>query len=307
MQPISDAVERALAAEGGLVEIAHAKINLALHVTGRRSDGYHNIETLAVFADYGDFVAGERLEAGRIGLAMEGPFADALAAGRLDENLVLRAAEALLARAPRRIGPTGIALTKRLPLEAGLGGGSADAAATLRLLNRMWELGFTGADLAAVGAPLGADVPMCVHARPLVASGIGERVSPVAGVPELPVVLAFPGGGLPTPAVFAALERTSRPGLPPIPQRFASVLDFVFWLRQTRNDLARSAAEVSSLAGAAARALARDPDSLFARMSGSGTSAFGIFVTPKAAERAAERIAASHPGWWVVPATTRGS
>ena len=189
-------------------------------------------------------------------------------------------------------------------MAAGLGGGSADAAATLRLLNQMWSLGLSAEELARAGIKLGADVPMCLHGRPLVASGIGEKIKPAPGIPALPMVLAFPGGGLPTVSVFAALGDSGRAGLPPLPPRFESLLDFVFWLRQTRNDLARPAAEVSSLAAAAAKALNRDPDSLFARMSGSGTAAFGIFLSLKAAERAAARVQADHPHWWVVATMT---
>ncbi len=308
MNSLSEAVDKALSETGRPSELARAKINLALHVIGRRADGFHNIDSLVVFADVGDVLTAETAEPGRMSLRIDGAFATALS-GRTGhrDNLVIRAAEALAKLAPDGLGSTKLALTKRIPVAAGLGGGSADAAATLHLLNRMWKLGLSADALAGAGIKLGADVPMCLHARPLVASGMGEKITTASGIPALPLVLAFPGGGLPTASVFAALDDDQdRAGLPPLPSRFDSLLDFVFWLRQTRNDLANPAAEVSSLARAAAGALNRDPDSLFARMSGSGTSAFGIFLSLRAADRAAARTQADHPYWWVV-ATMSGA
>lgn len=308
MGPFVQSVEQALADAVSVTEIARAKINLALHVLDRRSDGFHNLETLAVFADYGDLVsAHDGPPATAISLDMHGAFADDLAGGTLpQDNLILRAARQIARSADAR-APVRIVLNKRLPLEAGLGGGSADAAATLHLLNRRWQAGLSGKSLVEEARQLGADVPMCIVSRPLVASGIGDRMRPARGIPALPVVLAFPGGGLPTAAVFRALDAGPRTGLPPMPERFRRIIDFVHWLRQTRNDLAHPAAEVSSLAGAAARALHRDEESLFARMTGSGTSAFGIFASLPAAERAAKRIAMHHPDWWVIATMTGAS
>ncbi|MHA1548610.1 MAG: 4-(cytidine 5'-diphospho)-2-C-methyl-D-erythritol kinase [Alphaproteobacteria bacterium] len=286
---------------------AGAKINLALHVRDRRPDGYHTIESLSVFADYGDVVTAEASPNGRMSVRLSGPFAEALAADTATaDNLMIRAANALARQAPRTLGAVAFLLDKRLPFAAGLGGGSADAAAAMHLLNGQWNLGLTIDQLAAIGQRMGADLPMCLYATPLIATGIGEIIQPVT-LPALPVVLAYPGGGLPTQSVFTALSPQPRTGLPPISAPMRSILDVVFWLRQTRNDLVRPAAEVSSLARTPALALHHDPDSMFARMSGSGTSAFGIFASLRAAERAADRIRAKHPQWWVVATMTGAS
>jgi 4-diphosphocytidyl-2-C-methyl-D-erythritol kinase len=235
-------------------------------------------------------------------------------AGLLEEttepsaNLAMRAAEAIAALAPkRRARPLALSIAKRIPIAAGLGGGSADAAAALRLLDRLWGLGLKPKKLAEIALTLGADVPMCLVSQPLVARGIGEALTPVGGIPSLAVVLVHPGISMPTAAVFAGLGKEQRSGLPALPPRFRSTMDLVFWLRQTRNDLIDPARVVSRKAVAASKALSGDPDCLFARMSGSGAAAFGIFVKPAAAERAAERIKAAKPDWWVAAATTGGS
>jgi 4-diphosphocytidyl-2-C-methyl-D-erythritol kinase len=304
----SEAIENALKGGHTQRELARAKINLALHVTGRRPDGYHNIETLAVFADYGDMLSSTLSDNGAMALGIDGPFGKLLNDEAMPgENLVVRAVEALNSRAGEAGPLMRLLLTKRIPVAAGLGGGSADAAATLRLLNRDWELGLDDKLLAEIGAPLGADIPMCVHSQPVVATGIGEAVKLAAAIPPLPVVLAFPGGGLLTEAVYSGLKNIDGSGLPALPTSFASQMDFVFWLRQTRNDLEPPAMEISALAGAAAKALGSDADCLFARMSGSGSSGFGIFYKLQSAERAAARISAAHPDWWVQATMTGGS
>ena len=304
----TEALEMAIGDHIGSTEIAGAKINLALHVGGRRADGYHVIESLVVFADYGDFVRATPSTNGRVGLTVKGPFAGALA--RLTpprDNLANRAAEALVRAIGRRPTATRLALTKRLPVAAGLGGGSADAAATLRLLDRIWNLKLGQKTLAEIGLELGADVPMCLDSRPLVAKGIGERIEPVAGIPRLPIVLAHPPVALPTASAFAALGHAERSPPPPLPGKLDSPIELIFWLRQTRNDLIAAAVTVTKLAGAAAEALANDHDCLFARMSGSGPAAFGIFASRAAADRAAERLRTAKPDWWVVSALTGAS
>ena len=287
-------------------EIARAKVNLALHVVGTRADGYRLIETLVVFADFGDVLAAAA-GAPRLELVVDGPFAGALeGAGGPDDNLAVRAGRALVAAVGKRhLAPLRLKLTKRLPVAAGLGGGSADAAAALRLLDRRWRLRLSPPRLAAIARGLGADVPMCLASRPLIARGVGERIRAVA-LPRLPMVLARPPVAVPTPAVFAALDARPRPGLPPLPASRAPD-DLVRWLEQTRNDLGDAAATVARGAGAAARALARDRECLFARMSGSGAAAFGIFASGAAARRAAARLKAARPRWWVVPTVSGGS
>ena len=304
MDEIARAVEGAVS--DGASELACAKINLALHVTGRRTDGYHNIESLVVFADCGDVLGAAPSADGRMRLTVKGEFAGSLTetTGPHD-NLVTRAASDLARAAGKaEVPPTKLTLTKRIPVAAGLGGGSADAAAALRLLNREWRLNLAAGRLAEVARGIGADVPMCLASRPLLAKGIGEKITPVAGMPTIPIVLAHPGIPVETAAVFAQLAARDGEPLPALPAKFASLLEVIFWLRQARNDLAEPAALVNKAAVSAAKALMRDPDCLFARMSGSGAAAFGIFITLQAAERAAERLRAAKPAWWVVAATT---
>ncbi len=305
MDQVAEAIGEATGA--GNTELAPAKVNLALHVGAQRPDGYHDLQSLVVFADVADVVSAlpAARDAAAATLTMTGPYADLLRETTTPAaNLAVRAAEAIAAHGSL---PVDLNLVKRIPVAAGLGGGSADAAATLRLLNRVWELGLSPRTLADIAVRLGADVPMCLVSRPLIASGIGEKVTPVAGIPPLAVVLAHPGIGMPTGAVFAGLGRETRSPLSTLPPKFNSTLDLVFWLRQTRNDLIDPAWVVSRQAIAAAKALASDPDCLFARMSGSGAAAFGIFMKSTAAERAAERLKAARPTWWVAAAMTGGS
>jgi 4-diphosphocytidyl-2-C-methyl-D-erythritol kinase len=303
------AVQAAIGDTGTPTELAGAKINLALHVTGRRTDGYHLIESLVVFADYGDVVGAVPATDGRMRLVVSGALAAALNQSTVPaDNLVIRAAgELVRAAGGKSLPPMKLSLLKRIPIAAGLGGGSADAAAALRLLDRLWRLDLGEAKLAEIGLTLGADVPMCLQSRPLVARGIGERITPVFGMPAMPIVLAQPRASVATAAVFRRLAEGERTPLPTMPARFKSLLDVIFWLRQARNDLTLPAAAVSKSAGAAAKALMRDPDCLFARMSGSGAAAFGIFASMAAAERAAARISEQKPNWWVAPMMTRPS
>lgn len=305
MEEFSRAIETALGSAPA--EFAFAKINLALHVLGRRTDGYHNLESLVVFADYGDVLTATAAPEGRMRLSVKGDFADILRdTTKPENNLVIRAATELARAAGKaKLAPTHLELVKRLPVAAGLGGGSADAAAALRLLNREWQTGLSDERLMEAGRRLGADVPMCVLSRPLVAAGIGDRVTPVAALPALPVVLVHPGVPVVTADVFRELPTAERSGLPPLPAKFATLLEVIFWLRQARNDLAEPAARVNKAAASAARTLMRDPDCMFSRMSGSGAAAFGIFINLTSAERAAERLRAAKPNWWVVAAQTR--
>lgn len=309
MDKLQAAIEEALVPEAAGSELAPTKINLALHVTGRRPDGYHNLETLVAFADYSDVVTAAPSSDNRMRLSVKGPFAKKLAeASNASDNLAIKAASELMRAAGKRdLAPVTLRLTKRIPIGAGLGGGSADAAATLRLLNRTWKLNLGMAKLAEIGIRIGADVPMCLASSPLVARGAGERITPVTGLPALPVVLAHPGVMLDTGQVFAALEPADRSPLPPLPPRFGAILDVIFWLRRARNDLAEPAAKVAKAAAAPAKVIMSDPECLFARMSGSGSAAFGIFVSLAAAERAAERIREARPNWWVAAAMTGAS
>jgi len=289
-------------ADLAVTELAPAKLNLALHVTGRRADGFHLLESLAVFTRFGDRLHVE--PAVEDGFAIDGPFADRLDVGA--DNLVLRAREALRQALPeparQALAPVAIRLEKNLPVASGIGGGSSDAAAALRSLNRLWRGKLDDRALAEIGAGLGADVPMCLAARPLVAKGIGEIVEPVADFPTLALVLVNPGAAVATPEVFARLTRRDGEGLPPLP----GTIDFHSlrnWLETTRNDLEPAAREIQPAIGQAIAALDK-AGSGFSRMSGSGATCFGLFETGNVAKRAALAIRAKHPGWFV--AATRG-
>jgi 4-diphosphocytidyl-2-C-methyl-D-erythritol kinase len=306
VRELIDAVAEAVTGDGSRMELAPAKINLALHVLSRRADGYHLLDSLVVFADFADVVSAVAAPTNGLGLTIDGQFG-----GELDlisqphDNLVVRAAEALFRESgKKRMPSTQLVLTKRIPIAAGLGGGSSDAAATLRLLNRFWSVGLADSRLAEISVRLGADVPMCLGRKPAQARGIGERLTPVPGVPRLPIVLLNPSIPLSTARVFAQLRSAERPPLPQLPARFESVFAFVIWLRQTRNDLTEAARAETGLADQAVKALAADPDCLFARMSGSGATVFGIFPKLSNAEKAAERIRQKRPNWWAVACET---
>ncbi len=308
MERLADAIAQAVIHDAVDTEFAAARINLALHVVGRRADGYHLLDSLVAFADFGDMVSVVP-GTGESDVTVEGPFAEELGlVARGADNLVAAAAAALGATARKRKPPkAALSLTKRIPLASGFGGGPADAAATLRLLNRHWNLRQGDAALSELAVSLGADVPMCLSSKPAVVNGIGEVVRPVAGMPPLPMVLVHPAIPLQTGRVFARLQNRYQAPLPDLPARFPSVMGVVQWLRDTRNDLAEAARAETGLAAAAVKALTRDPDCLFARMSGSGAGAFGIFASRQAAVRAADRLRPAHPHWWVMPTVTGGS
>jgi 4-diphosphocytidyl-2-C-methyl-D-erythritol kinase len=298
--------ENSLYAEASAnVEPAPAKVNLALHVTGRRGDGMHLLDTLVVFAGEGDVIRALPDAAGAITTATEGPFGEALAealkAG--GENIVLKAAQTL--RRPAREGVK-IVINKRLPLAAGIGGGSADAAATLRLLSRLWT-GGSERGLEGAASRLGADVPMCLMSVPLRAQGTGDRVTPLSGIPALPLVLVNPGVPVSTAQVFKNLERADDRPLPEIPRAFKSVFELVIWLRETHNALDEAARAETKTINRVVQALAADPDCLLARMTGSGPTCFGIFASPGAAQRAAVRLRIGRPEWWVAPCVSGAS
>ena len=281
-------------------EVARAKVNLALHVLGRRPDGYHDIDTLVAFAETADEISAEK-RLGDFALTIDGPFSDALAA-EPDRNLVMRAAKALGAAAGGR-RDFQLRLTKNVPVAAGLGGGSADAAATLRLLGREWRF----AALEPIAARLGADVPMCLESRPLRATGKGEKLAAVAGLPDLPLVLAYPGVPISTAEVFAGHSGVFDPAMPALPGRFETVADVTRWLRRTRNSLEDVARLKEPVIAGVLQALAAAPGAMMSRMSGSGSTCFGIFPFPEAAEHAARMIQAAEPDWWVVATVARGS
>ncbi len=278
-----------MAADAPVVELARAKVNLHLHVTGRRADGYHLLDSLAVFPDIGDRL--EAAPAAELSLTIEGPFAAGLSSG--EDNLVLRAARAL---APDR--GAALRLVKNLPVAAGIGGGSADAAAALRGLDRLWSLGRGAAALERIGAGLGADVPACVRARPVVMRGVGEALLAAPILPRFWLTLVNPGVAVSTAEIFgrragAFSESVDPPELP----EFAAL---VSWLAALRNDLEGPATARHPEIAAALAALRRH--AALVRMSGSGATCFGVFETRADAARTAAAIRAAHPGWWVAVA-----
>jgi 4-diphosphocytidyl-2-C-methyl-D-erythritol kinase len=281
-----------------LAEHAPAKINLALHVTGRRPDGFHLIESLVVFTRHGDRVT--VAAAAEDSFSASGPFGAEIP---LDGgNLVVRARDALRnlahsVKSGRKPQPVSMHLTKHLPIASGIGGGSSDAAATLTALNRLCRFGLTSEQLAEIGHDLGADVPMCLYAKPLIARGIGEQIEPVASFPALSMVLVNPGTPVPTPDVFRALASRENPGSPPIGQ--LAFADVCRWLAATRNDLQVPAVSLVPAIAEVIEALTFAGAS-FARMSGSGATCFGLFETASKAARAALEIQKRQPGWWVV-------
>ena len=285
-------------AEPLLEERAAAKVNLDLHVLGRRGDGYHELDSLVVFGPAADrllFTPAAELE-----LELAGPFAAEVPHG--EANLVLRAARDLAAWTGTRRGAH-ILLEKNLPPAAGLGGGSADAAATLRGLRRLWELDLDLVQLLELAASLGADVPVCLYGRTARIRGRGERIDPVRRLPALPLLLVNPGVELPTAAVFEALHgQAGEERRPPLPAG-ASLPLFAAWLERGRNDLEAAARKLRPVIGEVLTRIREEPDCLVARMSGSGASCWGLFARPTAAAAAAEHLAAAEPGWWVVHGT----
>lgn len=282
-----------------MIVAAPAKINLALHITGQRADGYHTLESLVVFAKVGDRLTIESKSEDR--LTFSGPFGGLLQADPAT-NLVFKAREAVRGAALTKGLPcpsVSIHLEKNLPLSSGIGGGSADAAATLRALNEWWALGLSERKLATLGLALGADVPMCLYGKPQIASGVGETITPVHWLPVLALVLVNPGVGVSTPEIFRMLKSKTNAGLAPLfPARGESGDGLIKYLKSTRNDLQVPAFGLCPTIADVLDALTAS-GALFARMSGSGATCFGIYEDEQAAQQAAASIAKYHNNWWV--------
>jgi 4-diphosphocytidyl-2-C-methyl-D-erythritol kinase len=275
--------------------LAPAKINLYLHVVGRRPDGYHRLDSLVAFADIGDRMTATA--ARTLSLAVTGPEAAALA-GLGDDNLALRAALQFAAAIGGPAPGAALRLDKRLPAAAGIGGGSSDAAATLRLLSQLWHQPIGAARMTAIAAQLGADVPACLLARPVWVRGIGDALEPADDLPPAGVVLANPRRPLPTAAVFATRRGAFSP-----PGRFAGMprdaAALAAELATRRNDLTEAALSLVPEMGLVLRRLAGLSGALLARMSGSGATCFALFAGRDAALAAARSLAAAEPEWWV--------
>lgn len=272
---------------------AWAKVNLFLHVTGKRPDGYHLLDSLVVFAGVGDTV--EAAPGDRLTLTLTGPTAPLLDTLD-DDNIVLKAGRKL-ADACGVQPHAHITLTKRLPVAAGIGGGSADAAATLRALTALWRVSLPADQLHALALSLGADVPVCLNGAPTRMFGIGDRLEAAPALPPAWLVLVNPGIGLSTPAVFKARQGCFRDALPlTFAPRDAAQL--AAELRRRDNGLAAAAQSLVPEITEALSLLDSTPHCLLARMSGSGATCFGLYADQASARHAAEQILTQHPGWW---------
>ncbi|MHA6721255.1 4-(cytidine 5'-diphospho)-2-C-methyl-D-erythritol kinase [Sphingomonas sp. RS6] len=275
-----------------IVEPAPAKLNLALHVRHRRPDGYHELETLFAFVEHGDVVRLTADEAGGADrLRLTGPFGSALSSE--GDNLVLRAARAFRARYGG--GVHAIELEKHLPVASGIGGGSADAAATLRALARLHQVPLDDQGLFAIAESLGADVPACLICRTAIGRGRGERLESVEGPAGMPVLLVNPGVAVSTAAVFAAWDGQDRG---PIAE--GALLDVA---RTGRNDLEPPARAIAPAIDRVLDALGAQPGTLLVRMSGSGATCFALFEDAPARDAAADALAGQN--WWRAPTRMR--
>lgn len=275
-------------------ETGYAKINLALHVTGRREDGYHLLDSLVVFADMGDSITLK--PAPYTSLQVTGEFASAVP---VEGNHALLACEAMR-KATGLKEHVAIALAKNLPVGAGLGGGSSDAAAVARGMNRLFDLRLTDAELADILLPLGADMPACLYARPLRMRGIGGDISSISPFPSLPVLLVHPRKSLATPQVFRALQRQDfAADLPVERQGWEDAKTLLAALHPMENTLEKAALRVMPEIAEILQTLRSLPQVAFTRMSGSGSACFALFHDATARDNAQKKLRQTHPHWWV--------
>lgn len=265
---------------------APAKINLTLHVTGQRRDRLHKLDSIVVFADVGDCIRVQK--APSLSLSIAGKFAGDLSHN--SGNLVLDAA---------RLFPPGngthIVLEKNLPVASGIGGGSADAAATLTAMARLWAQSIPESE-AVLG--LGADVPVCLNAQSVRMQGIGENLTPME-LPEMPILLVNPGVAVSTPLVFAGLQTRHNAPMGDISENGSELTEFVRWLGEQRNDLQDSARQIAPEIDVTLDMIEQQDGCMLSRMSGSGATCFGIFQNQDQAQKAAVEISQSQPKWWV--------
>lgn len=275
-----------MATEGALKQAAHAKINLTLHVTGQRPDGYHLLDSLVMFAQIGDVVT--VAAADKLSLTVEGPYAAGLP---VSDNLVLRAARAFDVNRG-----AAITLTKNLPVASGVGGGSSDAAATLRALSALWQVPLPDHGIVT---SLGADVGVCMSRQLTRMSGIGEQLHRIGKPPPLHMLLVNPNIAVSTPAVFKALTgKDNAPMSGPMPAP-CETHDWLDWLAEQRNDLQDPAIRTVPKIADVLAAINAQPGCQLARMSGSGATCFGLFATDHACKAATNAVSAAHPDWWV--------
>lgn len=282
-----------------LTEAARAKVNLTLRVLGRRADGFHELESLVAFADFGDEVI---LRAGEpLGVTVSGPYATAIDG----QNIAARALAVLAETVPSLVLGS-VHIEKRLPVAAGIGGGSADAAAVLRAVERANPGHGSAVDWPALAASLGADVPVCLRSTAQLMWGIGRETAPVPALPILPALLVNPGLPLATAPVFGGLAAPPAPAriaVPGVPGPFRDLGAVAAYINARGNDLEAAAMALCPAIGAVLSALASMPGALLARMSGSGPTCFALFANSASAEAAARRIHTEEPAWWTVATT----
>ncbi|MDI3470852.1 MAG: 4-diphosphocytidyl-2-C-methyl-D-erythritol kinase [Pseudolabrys sp.] len=273
---------------GGLRDTAPAKVNLSLRIVGRRADGYHELESLVAFADIGDAL--ELTPGEAASLCVSGPFA--AASGAANDNLILKAVRAA------GLPAGAFSLDKRLPVAAGLGGGSSDAAAALRLVARYNGISVDDPRILAAARAAGADVPVCLDRKPRVMRGVGELLSEPVTLPKLPAVLVNPGVAVPTASVFVAF-RPEDSTAPPIDEVPIGADALLRWLASRGNDLTAAAIRVAPAVATVLDALSAQPGCRLSRMSGSGATCFGLFESTAAAAAAAETLGGTKRNWWI--------
>lgn len=280
---------------------ARAKINLALHVIGRRPDGYHLLDSIVAFADVADIITLALSNSDCLSIA--GPFADQLSAE--PDNIVLRACRAFRSRFPDAADGYSVKLEKYLPVASGIGGGSADAAAVLKGLVSLSGLPVSNQDLAEIGLALGADVPVCLCGIACRMSGVGEHVQAIEPFPAIPAVLVNPGCPISTQTIFNQLGlepgAIAMPVMPELPVAGGEG-DWLDWLAGQRNDLQQSAIHVEPVISETLAIISAQPGCRVSRMSGSGATCFGLFERAREARAAAQYLQRESPDWWVVGA-----
>ncbi len=289
-----------------IVAHAHAKINLALHVTGRRGDGYHDLDSLVAFADLHDALTLSRHD--RYCLTVHGPHARALLSPHATsgQNMIDKAVALLSRDVDMRVQKVAINLQKNLPVAAGLGGGSADAAAALTGIVALFNINITPSRLQRLAAKLGSDVPVCVHGRACRMRGRGDVIALVPSLPDLALLLVNPAVAVTTPQVFSGLTTATNRPLPEFPKAF-STTGFITWLQGCRNDLLPPALTLAPVIGETIAAIKILPGCLYTSMSGSGATCFGLFETREQAKTARRHIKRDHPHWWSQTAKLLGA
>ncbi|QFT68614.1 4-diphosphocytidyl-2-C-methyl-D-erythritol kinase [Labrenzia sp. THAF35] len=277
------------------VELARAKVNLALHITGQQPDGYHLLDSLVVFPQIGDRLAIEA--AGELDLQVEGPFARDLT-GPVEDNLILKAVRSFAEKACIDVPQVRLTLTKRLPVASGIGGGSSDAATTLRLLEDFTGTYLAEEDLHALALTLGADVPVCLFPEPQIMRGIGGDLSAGPDLPPCGIVLVNPRVGVSTPEVFKSMEQRDNAPMDLMPEKFETLASLVAYLASCRNDLQDPAKGLCPEIGQVLSELEADTRVDLARMSGSGATCFGLCEL-NAAMDVERALRSSHPDWWI--------